>query len=159
LLPFTLVFFTFTVLPVLTAMGYSFTTFNILEKPVFTGLDNYVRLFLHDTDFRLALKNTLVIGCVLATVKPGAVFKNWRIMLTCLARLIVIPGAVFLCLLPFRLDPIVRGIPVLIAGMPAAVFSVILSKEYGGDEKTASVGVFLSTLASSLTIPLISSWL
>lgn len=101
----------------------------------------------------------LVIGCVLATVKPGAVFKNWRIMLTCLARLIVIPGAVFLCLLPFQLDPIVRGIPVLIAGMPAAVFSVILSKEYGGDEKTASVGVFLSTLASSLTIPLISSWL
>ena len=101
----------------------------------------------------------LVIGCVLATVKPGAVFKNWRIMLACVARLLVSPGAVYLCLLPFDLDPIVRGIPVLIAGMPSAVFSVILSKEYGGDEKTASVGVFLSTLASSLTIPLISGWL
>lgn len=101
----------------------------------------------------------LVIGCVLATVKPGAIFKNWRIMLACVCRLIAIPGLVFLCLLPFELDPLVRGIPVLVAGMPAAVFSVILSKEYGGDEKTASVGVFLSTLASSLTIPLISSWL
>lgn len=65
LLPFTLVFFTFTVLPVIKAIGYSFTTFNILEKPVFTGLNNYVRLFLHDADFRIALKNTLVIGCIL----------------------------------------------------------------------------------------------
>ena len=39
-----------------------------------------------------------------------------------------------------------------------AVFSVILSKEYGGDEKTASVGVFLSTLLSSVTIPLLALW-
>lgn len=65
LLPFSIVFITFTVWPVLTAMGYSFTTFNILEDPVFTGLDNYVRLFLHDADFRIALKNTLVIGLIL----------------------------------------------------------------------------------------------
>lgn len=68
LLPFSIVFFTFTVWPVLSAMGYSFTTFNILEDPVFKGLDNYVRLFLHDTDFRIALKNTLVIGLVLGAV-------------------------------------------------------------------------------------------
>ena len=44
----------------------------------------------------------LVIGCVLATVKPGAVFKNWRIMVACVARLLVIPGAVYLCLLLFK---------------------------------------------------------
>lgn len=68
LLPFSIVFFTFTVLPVLTAIGYSFTTFNILEKPVFTGMDNYVRLFLYDADFRIALRNTLVIGLVLGGV-------------------------------------------------------------------------------------------
>lgn len=68
LLPFSIVFFTFTVWPVLTAIGYSFTTFNILEDPVFTGLSNYVRLFLHDTDFRIALKNTLVIGLILGAV-------------------------------------------------------------------------------------------
>lgn len=68
LLPFSIVFFTFTVLPVLTAIGYSFTSFNIFEAPVFTGLENYTRLFLHDADFKIALKNTLVIGLVLGAV-------------------------------------------------------------------------------------------
>ncbi len=68
LLPFTLVFFTFTVLPVLTAIGYSFTNFNVFEEAEFVGMKNYVRLFLHDTDFRTALKNTLVIGLILGGV-------------------------------------------------------------------------------------------
>lgn len=98
----------------------------------------------------------LVIGSVLATVKPGAVIKNGRVWGVCVLRLLVMPVMMFLLLQPFRLDSMTLGIPVLITGMPCAVFCVILSKEYGGDEKTGSVGVFLSTLCSAATIPLIT---
>lgn len=68
MLPFSLVFLVFTVWPVLTAIGYSFTTFNILEAPVFVGWENYVRLFLRDDVFRIALKNTLLIATILGAV-------------------------------------------------------------------------------------------
>lgn len=101
----------------------------------------------------------LVIGSVLATVKLGAVVNNLRIYAVCAVRLLLMPALMLLCVLPLNLEPTVRGIPVLISGMPCAVFCVILSKEYGGDEKTASVGVFMSTLLSALTIPLIASWI
>ncbi len=100
----------------------------------------------------------IVIGSVLATLKLSAVFTNWRVYLLSAVRLLVLPALMLLALLPFNLEPIIRGIPVLIAGMPGAVFCVILAKEYGG-EKTASIGVFLSTLFSALTIPFIASWL
>ncbi len=60
--PFLLVFLTFTVLPVLITIGISFTTYNVLEKPVFVGLDNYLRLFVNDETFLIALKNTLIFA-------------------------------------------------------------------------------------------------
>lgn len=101
----------------------------------------------------------LVIGCVLATVKPTAVVGNFKIYAVCAIRLLAMPALILLCLLPLHLEPLIAGIPVLISGMPGAVFTVILSKEYGGDEKTASVGVFMTTLLSAVTIPIIASWL
>ena len=64
LAPYFLLFFFFTVLPVLTSMALSFTTFNVLEPPVFTGWSNYVRLFLDDDIFKIAIKNTLVFAVI-----------------------------------------------------------------------------------------------
>lgn len=62
--PFLVIFFTFTVLPVITAMFYSLTKFNILEQPVFIGWDNYIKLFLHDEVFLIAIKNTLLFAAI-----------------------------------------------------------------------------------------------
>lgn len=62
--PYFLLFFFFTVLPVFTSMALSFTTFNVLEPPVFTGWSNYVRLFLEDDIFKIAIKNTLVFAVI-----------------------------------------------------------------------------------------------
>ena len=65
ILPFTLIFFTFTIIPVIRAIGFSFTMFNILEAPVFVGWSNYLRLFIQDEIFLIALKNTLIIAAIL----------------------------------------------------------------------------------------------
>ena len=64
MLPFMIPFFTFTVLPAIRSIYYSFTYYNILEKPVFIGADNYIRLFLKDDIFMTALKNTFLIAVV-----------------------------------------------------------------------------------------------
>ncbi len=64
LAPFTIVFFTFTVVPVLLSIVLSFTNFNMLQIPIWVGIDNYIRMFLEDDIFLIAVKNTLVFSAV-----------------------------------------------------------------------------------------------
>ena len=62
--PFFILFFIFTVVPVLLSIVISFTTFNMLEFPKWVFMDNYVRLLLDDEIFLLAIKNTLVFAAL-----------------------------------------------------------------------------------------------
>lgn len=64
LLPFFLLFFLFTVLPVVMSIGLSFTYFNMLEVPTFLGWGNYLKLFLDDDIFLISLKNTLLFAVI-----------------------------------------------------------------------------------------------
>ncbi len=67
-LPFILLFFTFTILPILSSVVLSFTDFNMLEAPSFVGFDNYIRLLLEDDVFMTALRNTMVFAMVTGPV-------------------------------------------------------------------------------------------
>ena len=62
--PYFILFFFFTVLPVLMSVGLSFTYFNMLEPPAFVGWENYVKLLLDDDIFIQSLKNTLIFAVV-----------------------------------------------------------------------------------------------
>lgn len=64
LAPYFLLFFLFTILPVIASMILSFTHFNMLEWPSFAGWGNYLRLFLDDEIFMIALKNTLIFAVI-----------------------------------------------------------------------------------------------
>jgi len=72
--PYFLLFFTFTVLPVAIAMGLSFTTFNILQPHKFVGWTNYIRLFLENEVFMVALQNTLIIAVVAGPISYALCF-------------------------------------------------------------------------------------
>ena len=62
LFPFMCFFLCFTVLPVLCAVVLSFFDFNIVSMPTFTGISNYIRMFLDDSELLKAVKNTLVFA-------------------------------------------------------------------------------------------------
>lgn len=62
--PFMLIFFLFTVTPVVVSVVLSFTNFNMLQMPKWTGIQNYIRLFLEDDIFPIAMKNTLFFALV-----------------------------------------------------------------------------------------------
>lgn len=62
--PFFLLFFTFTVMPVVASIILGFTNFNMLEIPKFVGWDNYSRLFLEDDIFIIAIKNTILFAVI-----------------------------------------------------------------------------------------------
>jgi multiple sugar transport system permease protein len=65
LLPFMLIFFTFTILPVLMATFTSFTHYDIIQPPRFVGLENFRRLFLEDELFILSIQNTFVLSVII----------------------------------------------------------------------------------------------
>lgn len=64
LAPFIILFFLFTVLPVFVSFGTSFTNYNMLQPPKWSGVTNYKLLFMDDDVFLIALKNTLIFACI-----------------------------------------------------------------------------------------------
>lgn len=68
MLPFLTVFLIFTVWPVILSILLSFTNYNVLEFPVFIGWKNYIRLFLQDEVFAIAVKNTLIFAMITGPV-------------------------------------------------------------------------------------------
>lgn len=66
--PFFLLFFLFIVLPIIISVFFSFTDFNMMETPQGVGLENYIKLFLDDNDFLVAVRNTLVFAVITGPV-------------------------------------------------------------------------------------------
>ncbi len=60
--PYALFFFIFVIIPIISSLFLSFTDFNMLQIPKFTGISNYLRLFLHDDVFLKAIKNTILLA-------------------------------------------------------------------------------------------------
>ncbi len=64
ILPFALIFVTFSLIPVIVAIVLSFTSFNMAEMPKFVGFENYISLLVDDDVFLTAVKNTFVLAIV-----------------------------------------------------------------------------------------------
>ena len=62
--PFLILFFIFTVLPIITSIIISFTSFDLISFPKFSGIDNYRRMLADDTVFPVVVKNTLVFAVI-----------------------------------------------------------------------------------------------
>ena len=64
LAPYAILFTMFYIFPVVASIFYSFTYYNILEKPRFIGLQNYIALILEDDIFLTSIKNTFIIAII-----------------------------------------------------------------------------------------------
>lgn len=64
--PFVLGFLIFTLYPVISSLYYSFTQYNLMQAPVWVGLDNYQTMFVDDEKLLKSLKVTFMY--VLASV-------------------------------------------------------------------------------------------
>ena len=68
LLPFVILFTIFVVAPVLTAIGLSFTDYNMMQTPHFVGVNNYKLLFLDDEVFMTSISNTVKFAVITGPV-------------------------------------------------------------------------------------------
>ena len=65
MLPYLIFFVLFTILPVIVSIVLSFTDYDMVQAPVFVGLENYFQIFLNDEYFIVSLKNTLIFTIIL----------------------------------------------------------------------------------------------
>ncbi len=101
----------------------------------------------------------IVIGAMLAKIEYNKIFKNKKVYIVSFIRLIIIPFLIWAVLKSFIHNPLMLGVPIIIAAMPAAANTPILAEEYGGNGELGSQGVLISTLLSIITIPFMAALL
>lgn len=98
----------------------------------------------------------LVIGACLAELPIRSVLTSRLSYQLVVLRLVLIPLLIYVLGGFVLQDKVALGTLVLIAAMPGAVMGVSLAQEYDGNVELASTYVFLSTVISAVTIPLLS---
>ena len=97
----------------------------------------------------------MLAGFVLGGERLREMFLNPHIYLLSLFRLLILPLIVFVPLYFLGYRGLDLALPVVVTAMPVAVNGVMLAKTYGGDDLTCARNVFLSTIFSMLTLPLV----
>ena len=96
----------------------------------------------------------LVIGMILADIDLRTMIDKTVVFYTA-NRLLVIPLLVYVVCLLLRVSPLIRGVSVLLAAMPAGATTSMLAMKYNRDPEFATKLVVFSTLIS---IPAIMIW-
>ena len=98
----------------------------------------------------------LIIGSSLSHIPVRDMLGNRFAYTITLLRLLLVPlvvgGALRLC----GVDPFVTSVAVVLSAMPVATNGIMLCLQYGQDERVMTQGLFLTTLFSVLSIPLMA---
>jgi predicted permease len=98
----------------------------------------------------------VVTGAMLSRTPIKTVAGDWRMYAATAIRLLLWPAVTALALWLIGIKGQIFSITVIIAGMPSASNTSLIAEVYGGDTETASAIVFMSTLFSVVTIPLMA---
>lgn len=98
----------------------------------------------------------ITVGSILSRTEVYSIFKNSSLLITAFIKMILIPAVLYFALRLFNMQGYFLAIPVLITAMPVAANVAIFAVKYENDSNTASQAVFLTTLMSVLTIPIIA---
>ena len=122
----------------------------IFQIPLPKGIEQTIR-YAGNANTALSM---IVIGNILAEVKASEILDR-QAWWFCLIRLLLIPLLVLGGCTLIGIDELVKQVSVVLAGMPAAATTAILAAKYDSDAHFAAKIVFLSTLLSMLTVPLL----
>ena len=98
------------------------------------------------------------VGAILVDVPLKTVFDLKSFYLVAV-RQFLLPGICLAALRLLHVDPLTIGVSVVITGMPIGSTTAILAQKYVADAKFASKCVFISTLTSLVTVPILTLFL
>ena len=96
----------------------------------------------------------ILIGSTLGNMNASEVFGDWKVYPFSLLRQTLLPLIIMWVIGLVVKDSMMNNVLAVMMLMPVANLAVILSYQYDRDEKLASRVVFISTLLSMFTIPL-----
>ena len=96
----------------------------------------------------------IVIGCILSECKVKELFDKATFYFTFI-RLLAFPLLILVILKLLHVDSIIIGVSILLTGMPAGTTTAILADKYGCDAAFGSRVIFVSTICSIVTIPIL----
>lgn len=99
----------------------------------------------------------IIIGCILTRVNIKEAFKDWIVYYESLIRLIVIPLVTFIIAKIIKDDSILMKTIIILQAMPAGTMASIMAEDLGKDSTFAAIVIFVTTLLSIGTFPLILS--
>lgn len=97
----------------------------------------------------------MLIGSTLATVPLKEVFNEIRVYPFTILKQIIIPIIAYPVLSFFIQDPLILGVSLIMIAMPVGNIAVLFATEYQKDVALAAKTVFMTTLLSIITIPVI----
>lgn len=165
-IPFNILLYSISAVQLSDGAGAHFDWRKVFNMPVIATLLSVVLLLsrihvpavLADTISTLAGAtiplSMLIIGTSLGAISVRSALADWRAYAVAAVRLLVCPLLTWLVLRPFASGALL-GIPVLLAACPSAMVVTALCLQYGRSDAFASKCIFLNTILSAVTIPLL----
>ncbi len=100
----------------------------------------------------------IFIGMTLATVDVKKTMAKWWVFVLVPLKLVIMPILFLLLFRNLGINDVILGVVVLEAAMPSQTVLTMLAHEHNADYEYTAVGLFITTLLSLLTLPLIC-WL
>ena len=97
----------------------------------------------------------MLIGSSLAQIPIKEVFSEKKLYLYTFLKQIVIPIIFFLILRYFVTNELILGIVIITSAMPVGTIAIMFCNEYEGNINLASKSIFITTLSSVVTVPIL----
>ncbi len=149
--------------PTVISMILGLILFFSIQKPLFSlaGTEGDLAFFLDK--FKNALTflaemttplSAMAIGIKLSKVKPKELLLDKWAYVSSVNKLIIMSIVSMLIVAFLPIASVVKYVVFFLLSMPSATSSVLFAVQFGGDAKSASVNVLLSTVFCIVTIPL-----
>ncbi|MDR0463260.1 MAG: AEC family transporter [Pseudomonadales bacterium] len=97
----------------------------------------------------------LLIGAILSQANWLKLLKKKQLFITCTLQLLLVPTIMFVILTLLGAPLLIRQVLVIIQALPTATSLALFAEKYKDDVVEASSLVFISTILSVITLPLI----
>lgn len=97
----------------------------------------------------------IITGSMMAGISLKAQFKNKSMYLGIATRLLIIPLVLYIITLAINLKSVPASSIVIIEAMPVGATASIFSQTFNKEKELSAFSVFMSTLISMITIPII----
>ena len=97
----------------------------------------------------------IIIGVTLGAMNIREVFNELRVYIYTIIKQLILPVITYPIIVFLIKDNYLRGLTLVMLSMPVGSSAVLFTNKYGGDSELAAKTIFMTTLISVFTIPLI----